>query len=670
MRIKLLILSLIIILSTAVSAKIVISPPYIENIKTNKIELGSTPYLYLKYKNDSAVTVYLHEIDVSLVYDGGKTGTIDQIISFNNISGDFLLRSANYYTPGVLTCLFSSDGAPVEIGPWKTIDLAKITFHINQNPPTDKINIWTKLFHKRSLPLVSTGNELAVAAETEVAEDIEADDIFIEDSEIPNFSGIQRIYSVDIWGKQNQGKNQIIEWNPGTDRTPPVRYNLFRRFKGDNWVFLAQGIDKSSFQDGSHYSPLSDGTIYEYAVTAYDSCSPIRNETPKVAFESAPIDTTPPDDVKDLKSFIDYGPEYGFVKVDWKNPSDIDLAGVIVVRNEAKRVGGGELGTAQSVYPYKDGPADDLYEYDEPFGPGNGYIVYKSYPEVDPNYIPTFYDDYDVWQGVHYYYKVFTYDYYSPYEPRDMGGNISKGIEASLDIPDDDRFSTTADLTHNEPAPKLKVWFGNRIYQYMRGRKYYIPAKPKIKLEVTIPEPYTLPDKAISYYLKVDNDKVYSFSDIKFVDNRAVLSMTLPDKLSPGRHEFSFFAPSSGKVGASSIGSQNAAVEVSGDALKLINRPLSFPSPFSPAKNKFVTIQYTLSEDADIKVVIFSATAQIIKTLNFRKGEEGGAGQLNKVRWDGKTDRDSPASNGIYWVNIIDADSNRPLANLKITVFN
>ncbi|MEA3493728.1 MAG: hypothetical protein U9R38_05015 [Candidatus Margulisiibacteriota bacterium] len=656
MRIKLLIFSLIIFLSSAVSAKIVISSPYINNIKTNKIELGATPYLYLKYKNDSSVTVYLHEIDIDLVYDGGKTGTIDQITNFNNVSSDFTLKSVNYYTPGALACLFGSNGAPVGIGPGQTIDLAKITFHINQNLPRDKINIWTKLFHKKFL------DELAVAAE--------ADDIFIEGSDTPNFGGIQRTYSVDFMGIENQGKNQIIEWNPGTDRTPPVKYRLLRRKKGGNWEIRLLGEGKSSYQDGSYFSPLSDGTIYEYAVTAYDSCSPVPNETPRVVVQSVPMDITPPGEVKDLKSYIDYGPEYGFVKVEWKNPPDPDLAGIIVVRNDNRRVGGGLLGTGQAVWPYKDGPADDLYEYDEPFGTGNGYIVYKSYPEVDPNYIPTFFDDYDVWQGVHYHYKVFTYDYYSPYEPRDMGGNISKGVETSIDIPEEAAFSSTADLSHKEPAPKLKIWFGNRVYQYMRGRKYFVPVKPKIKLEATIPEPYTLPDRAISYYLKVDNDKVYSFSDIKFVDNRAVLSVTLPDKLSPGRHEFSFFAPSSGKIGASSTGSQNAEVEVSGGDLRIMKNPLSFPSPFSPSKNQLVTIQYPLSEDANIKIIIFSQNTEIIKVMSFRKGEEGGAGQLNKVFWDGRTDRGRIAANGIYWANIIDADSNRPLAKLKIAVFN
>ena len=94
-----------------------------------------------------------------------------------------------------------------------------------------------------------------------------------------------------------------------------------------------------------------------------------------------------------------------------------------------------------------------------------------------------------------------------------------------------------------------------------------------------------------------------------------------------------------------------------------------FPVPFSPGPGKELTLQYSLSRNADIELFVFSSDGQAVKKLSFSKGEEGGKEGLNKVSWDGVSNTGVRVGNGIYIATIIDREVRDVLGKIKLVVY-
>ena len=224
-----------------------------------------------------------------------------------------------------------------------------------------------------------------------------------------------------------------------------------------------------------------------------------------------------------------------------------------------------------------------------------------------------------------------------------------------------------------EPLPKIKIWFGNRVYQKQmveqKGIEFFAPRRPKIKMEVKINKPHTLSADPAAYSLSVDDTKTYSFPMTSIEEDRAVFEISfLGEPLEPGKHTFTFKAQSSGKLAASSTALETARVTITGGPLKILDQPLCYPSPFNPERDKTVTFQYTLSDNADIDLFVFSAAGQIVKKISIEEGDEGGAGQLNKVEWNGMTEQGTVMSSGVYLVNIVSRQDKKVLGKIKLTI--
>jgi hypothetical protein len=220
-----------------------------------------------------------------------------------------------------------------------------------------------------------------------------------------------------------------------------------------------------------------------------------------------------------------------------------------------------------------------------------------------------------------------------------------------------------------EPDPSMRIWFGNRIYQ-PTSKDFYISQKPKIRVEVEIASPYTLASHSSSYKVSIDQGEPKTFNVTDIQGNRAVLEITLDKELSAGEHIFSFQAKSSGAQAAAAAATQMAKVVVSGGGpLSVRDKLITYPSPFNPRRDVFVTIQYTLNNDANVDIYIFSPSAEIIKKIPIQSGQEGGKAQLNKVQWDGMTDRGVKVSSGAYIVNVVDHDTGRPLVKTSLVVY-
>ena len=111
-------------------------------------------------------------------------------------------------------------------------------------------------------------------------------------------------------------------------------------------------------------------------------------------------------------------------------------------------------------------------------------------------------------------------------------------------------------------------------------------------------------------------------------------------------------------------------VTVLGGPLRVVGGVLCYPSPFSPTKDGGTQVQYTLSQDANVEIIIISVAGETIRRISCPSGTEGGSAGANKVAWDGTTQIGEKVGNGVYAGTIISRDENKMLAKFKVTVFD
>lgn len=235
-----------------------------------------------------------------------------------------------------------------------------------------------------------------------------------------------------------------------------------------------------------------------------------------------------------------------------------------------------------------------------------------------------------------------------------------------------------------EQPPSIRVWFGNRLYQpgvYGADRQFVISATPDLKIDLSIDEPYSLAGDISGYSIIVDpgtgaeqalsltasnmTQKVYAAgTDLRSFS----LEYSVQDELSDGPHVFKVSAQSAGTLGTPATATEYASVEVMGGPVQIVGVPLTYPSPYSITKDRIVTIQYTLSCDANIDIYLIDPTGKRIKKILCNAGTEGGSAGINKVTWDGRTDFGYLAGNAIYVGTLLSRDDNRLLAKVKMTI--
>lgn len=246
-----------------------------------------------------------------------------------------------------------------------------------------------------------------------------------------------------------------------------------------------------------------------------------------------------------------------------------------------------------------------------------------------------------------------------------------------------------------EPAPEIKIWFGERLYHsHIYGleeedkKLFVVEETGTIKLEIDIPAPFHL-DEAASNDMWVTNPQgattQYSISSIsgsqvivtgtRPLIRSMVIESPFPEALTAEEdkayYTFKFQASSKGDIGmtATSVSTQ-AVVAVLGGPLRVIGPVLPYPAPYSPTKDKEVTIQYTLSKEGNIDIFIISIAGETVKRIFRLAGTEGGNAGVNKVTWDGKTEIGEVVGNGVYVGTIVSRDEGKLLARFKLTVLD
>ena len=140
----------------------------------------------------------------------------------------------------------------------------------------------------------------------------------------------------------------------------------------------------------------------------------------------------------------------------------------------------------------------------------------------------------------------------------------------------------------------------------------------------------------------------------------------VPDeyKLGDGVNTVTFYATDvNGKMT-----SEVATVKVLSGPVKVIGPVLTYPSPFSPTRDKQVTIQYTLSADSNIDVFLFSPVGETVMKFNISSAQNGGSAGVNKITWDGTKPSGRIAGNGAYSGAIVAKDEGRIIAKFKFAI--
>jgi len=244
-------------------------------------------------------------------------------------------------------------------------------------------------------------------------------------------------------------------------------------------------------------------------------------------------------------------------------------------------------------------------------------------------------------------------------------------------------------LQEAEPAPQIKIWFDKQLYQSnIIGKNYtfIVSKKPHITIHYSIPDPFSLASNYDNYSVTIDEGNPTSQTLI--VNNSCVTeSISAQDgskdyrsfnielmpsiDLTEGEHNIVFTAKSAGTHGRETTAKQQVKVAVKGGQLSIIGEIVTFPSPYSPTKNmEGVTIQYTLSDNADIEVYIFNIGGEIAKRFSCPTGSEGGRVGLNQIKWNGQLDTGGVIGNGIYLGVVVAKRENKRLAKLKVNVFD
>jgi len=144
-----------------------------------------------------------------------------------------------------------------------------------------------------------------------------------------------------------------------------------------------------------------------------------------------------------------------------------------------------------------------------------------------------------------------------------------------------------------------------------------------------------------------------------------VLRIPTVKKLPFGEHHISFQVENAYGL----MVSREAYARVVTLPTQVEGKPMVFPSPFNPSLHNEVKIQYRLSLQSNIELVIFGGDGSTVMKKRFAMGDEGGKKGLNTVTWNGKSDSGMSVSNGIYIGVIIDKDENRILDKFRLTVF-
>ena len=78
----------------------------------------------------------------------------------------------------------------------------------------------------------------------------------------------------------------------------------------------------------------------------------------------------------------------------------------------------------------------------------------------------------------------------------------------------------------------------------------------------------------------------------------------------------------------------------------------NYPNPFDPNKEK-TCIEYLLLKNENVKLLIYSINGKIVKKWKFSKGNNGAREGINRIYWDGRSEKGYIIGKGVYMCYLI-----------------
>jgi hypothetical protein len=96
--------------------------------------------------------------------------------------------------------------------------------------------------------------------------------------------------------------------------------------------------------------------------------------------------------------------------------------------------------------------------------------------------------------------------------------------------------------------------------------------------------------------------------------------------------------------------------------VQMVGKALNYPNPFKPGsadKTKNTTkIQYVLSGDSNITLIIYSIIGQEVQRRSFLYGTQGGRAGINTITWNGRSFMNNEiVGNGMYIYKIVSSST-------------
>jgi len=305
---------------------------------------------------------------------------------------------------------------PIKVEKDKKVTLTTVTLRLREKPKQK--NQWLELLGFAHCSLLA--QEEAVTGRIN-----QPDKKYLEEAKSPETSGFVKITSENQYGEKDPGNTLTIDFRNLVNAFDRTKYltlkgevlhvRILRSTDGKNWEELSGEAPYAGNLKNIAYvyedKELDDGTQYYYKIFVSDL---LGNEKETALLSAVPKDLTPPGEVTSLRGLA----EKNRFLLKWQNPNDLDLGGIVIIRNENYPIAPKALTTGKEYYP------GDL-----PFGQEKGEVVYASFQEdFDPAMVEAeFIDDY-VEPDIEYYYNIYTYDRDLPYSPKEMGRNYSKGL--------------------------------------------------------------------------------------------------------------------------------------------------------------------------------------------------------------------------------------------------
>gem|GEM_PF-2565311 len=359
------------------------------------------------------------------------------------------------------------------------------------------------------------------------------------------------------------------------------------------------------------HTGLSNETYYYYKIFAFDE---VPNYSNGVTTREKPVDSTPPEPVQ----FFDAIGLNFRVQLIWGNPTS-EYTGTRIVGR---------------------GPNDRF-----PTNETDGTIIYDG-----PGTSTT---EYGLNNGDHYFYGAWAYDAY---------GNFSTPL-----------FDSATPEGDNEPPTITHVRFSDRVY----FPNDVIPSRPNITatiednvavatIEIQANEYDIYTGTAMNSWLdeELEGTAVYNTVTGSFEYDlnlgRPLPSPPVGYRLTIEAYDFEGNATY-----------ESFSVRIYSGDVQVIGDTLSYPVPFRPLAGERATIAYTLTDNADVTIVVTDVALRPVMTRKFSAGAEGGRLGYNQISWDGISDiggQRNFVGNGIYVYQII--YDRKVLAKGKIVVFD